>query len=139
MYYFIHFTWGLLLNLIGLPTFLFCKYILGYQSVRYRKSFEIIIPKISSGLSLGIFLFIGEDAQSLQPHEYGHTIQNLIWGPLKPFVISIPSCARFWYREYLVQYKNKKYSDLPDYDAIWFEGQATNFGNRAAAGEWKWL
>jgi hypothetical protein len=44
-----------------------------------------------------------------------------------PF-ISIASAIRYWYREYLTRVKGMKYSELPDYDDIWFEGTATYLG-----------
>lgn len=45
-----------------------------------------------------------------------------------PFVICIPSATRYWYREYLWKTDKAKYKTLPDYDEIWFEGQATKWG-----------
>ena len=44
-----------------------------------------------------------------------------------PF-ISLASAVRYWYREYLTKIKKMKYSELPDYDDIWFEGTATYLG-----------
>ena len=52
-------------------------------------------------------------------------LQNIIWGPLMLFVISIPSLIRFWYIRYL--YKKCK-SNIPDYYSIWFEEQASRWG-----------
>jgi hypothetical protein len=46
-----------------------------------------------------------------------------------PFVVCIPSASRYWYREYLVRSGKKKYSELPDYDAVWFESQASVIGS----------
>lgn len=63
-------------------------------------------------------------------HEWGHGIQNIILGPLMPFLVAIPSCIRYWYRELLVRSGEKKYADLPDYDSIWFEGWATKLGKK---------
>lgn len=37
---------------------------------------------------------------------------------------------RYWYRELIIRSGKKKYSDLPDYDAIWFEGWATRLGEK---------
>lgn len=48
------------------------------------------------GFSVGGFTFTSEGATSVQPHEYGHTIQSLILGPLYLFVILIPSMIWFW-------------------------------------------
>lgn len=85
-------------------------------------------------------MFLGKNARSCIPHEYGHSIQVMIWGPLWLFVVAIPSVIRFWYREWY--YKHKYFTtrkSLPPYDSIWFEGQATRWGNRAFENEWKWL
>ncbi len=50
------------------------------------------------GISLGLFIFTPEkeDASDrrMTVHEYGHTIQSLMLGPLYLFVIGIPSL--FW-------------------------------------------
>lgn len=54
-----------------------------------------------------------------------------------PFVISIPSAIRYWYREILSRVDFQKYKQLPDYDAIWFEGQATRWGSDFVATD-KW-
>ena len=61
---------------------------------------------------------------STNNHEYGHTFQNAILGPFFIFIVAIPSAIRYWYREF-----SKK--TQPDYDAIWFEGSATEIGNDA--------
>ena len=45
-----------------------------------------------------------------------------------PFVICIPSAIRYWYRE-LKYYRKGLYPET-DYDSIWFEGQATKWGNK---------
>ena len=47
-----------------------------------------------------------------------------------PFLVSIPSAMRYWYREYLVRKKKKLHSELPPYDSIWFEGWATKLGDK---------
>lgn len=70
----------------------------------------------------------GEDCQSdyLRSHECGHGLQNIILGPLFPFVIAIPSAIKYQY--YNRCYKNEK--ETRPYDSIWFEGQATRWGQK---------
>lgn len=46
------------------------------------------------------------------------------------FVIAVPSAIRYWYREFLMRSGRMKVSELPSYDSLWFEGQATEFGAR---------
>ena len=83
-----------------------------------------------------MFSIHGEKNYSVVPHEYGHSIQNLWWGWLMPFVICIPSAVRYWYRE--IRYAIGK-PPKTKYDDIWFEGQATKLGKMAAENTWSWL
>ncbi len=48
--------------------------------------------------SVGIFIFVsealdGELRDEIIIHEYGHTVQSVILGPLYPLIISIPSAV----------------------------------------------
>ena len=121
-------TWGLIMTLLGLTTtvVLLC---LGYKPNPNFYGWTFHIGEYWGGVDLGPVSIVNKNpTRHLLRHEFGHSIQNCFWGPLFPFVIAIPSMIRYWYREYLVQIKKKKYSELPDYDAIWFEGQATKIG-----------
>lgn len=61
--------------------------------------------------------------------EHGHALQNTRLGFIMPFAVCIPSALRYWYRRYVRRFKGSEaYNALPDYDAIWFEGQATREG-----------
>lgn len=83
------------------------------------------------GFEAGCFFFANENVSlHTKQHEAGHGLQNIIFGVFMPFVVSIPSAARYWYREYLVRVKKKLYSDLPPYDSAWFEGLATKWGEK---------
>ena len=88
------------------------------------------VGKDWGGLDLGCFFLCGENCQyeQLLGHEAGHGLQNIIWGPLFPFVIAIPSAIRYWYYEY----QWRKGNQLPEdwYDSAWFEGQATRWGRK---------
>lgn len=83
------------------------------------------------GVNFGPFFFVDTRTNPhIVMHEWGHGIQNIILGPLMPFLVAIPSCIRYWYRELLVRSGEKKYADLPDYDSVWFEGWATKLGKK---------
>lgn len=135
-YYLIEWTWGLPMTLIGLITFLIAKSF-GCRTYWYRNAMCIVVPWDFGGLEMGMFFVRGEHCESVCAHEYGHSIQNLWWGPLMPFVICIPSGIRYWYREirYSIAHKPCK----TKYDDIWFEGQATRLGELAEADKWYWL
>lgn len=133
MYYVIQWTWGLIMNIIGFFVFIFAK-ICKWPIKKYRKAIEIICPSNKiGGVSLGMFIMRGARQHAVMPHEYGHSIQNLRFGPAFLFVIGIPSFIRCGYRTI---FKNKQF---PPYDSIWFEGQATELGKQANENKWNWL
>lgn len=143
LYYLIQFTWGLDMNILGFIGFLFCRFILGWETSKYYKNI-IISPKnktIYSGLSLGIFLFMDKNAtESLKQHEYGHSIQNLIFGEFFLLFIGIPSLIRSCYYNFIINklklYTKEKYN----YYSIWFERDASVLGERVIDDKaWDWL
>lgn len=139
LYYVIQWTWGILENICGLVLLLvfLCT---GAKISMYRNAIKVQTKFNWGGaFTMGMFLFLGKYCDSIIPHEYGHTIQLLWWGPLFFFVIGIPSCTRYWYRELIYKIDKEKYWELPSYDSIWFEKQATDLGKRAENNEWKWL
>ena len=105
LYALVQCTWGLIQTVLGGVV------LLRYWSrphFRYHGAVATVYPLYSS-LSLGLFLFVtdkppkGQDRQLLV-HEYGHTIQSLILGPLYLPLIGLPSllwaqlpaCQRRW-------------------------------------------
>ncbi|MGI6701827.1 MAG: hypothetical protein ACOX3U_05165 [Christensenellales bacterium] len=92
LFYLIQFTWGIIQNLLGLILF-----------IRYKGKREFFFGSVITyhnenwgGISLGIFITISsvkgpEWIAATKVHEYGHTIQSLILGPLYLFIIGIPS------------------------------------------------
>lgn len=89
-------TWGLTVNLVGAVVFLICK-IAGCHSERFCHAVIVYSNKKNfGGLSLGLFIFMNakEDQpwkDDTQIHEYGHTIQCLLLGPLYWLVVALPS------------------------------------------------
>lgn len=129
IFWLLSFTWGLPMTLLGLTTMvvLLC---FGYKPNRNMYGWYIEFGNNWGGADLGPICVVNKNpSQHILNHEFGHAIQNCFFGPLFPFLIAIPSAVRYWCREYLMRIKKKKYSDLPDYDAIWFEGSATRIGN----------
>jgi hypothetical protein len=124
IYYLLNIIWGFPMTLIGLITYsvLSC---LGYKSKDLGPCKWFTIGKNWGGISLG-FVIITDDTPSEHTldHEFGHSIQNAIFGIFFPFIVALPSAARYWKREF--DYKKGK--ELPPYDSIWFEGQATKLG-----------
>ena len=92
-------TWGILQTLSGFVVFLIC-----IRDKHYLYHGAVVTEwKFGSSVSLGLFVFVSanpyyrgipskeETASRLLVHEYGHTIQSLILGPLYFFVTGIPS------------------------------------------------
>ena len=126
MFYFLSFTWGLLFTLVGLIVALVLR-VLGHRSKKFVLVRFFEIGKSWGGLNLGLFFITSQNSTfSLRCHEFGHAIQNCMFGPLTPFIICIPSAIRYWYRELHYYRQGKK--PKTDYDDIWFEGQATRLG-----------
>lgn len=140
--------WGLPLNIIGFIVFLVLSPFT--QKARFKGSVICMFKKPTfapawGGFNLGFFIFlpysyritmykgnleIGSRAiMSIISHEYGHFIQNAMWGPLMMFVVSIPSVIRFWYLDR--KYYKRGLVPINSYDNIWFERTATSLGGYA--------
>ncbi len=125
MFYILSFTWGLPMTLIGLI-------VAAVMMLRGKK------PTIYKGcihfhsrynLNLGIVILSEESDRYIMNHEYGHALQNCVYGIFSPFIVTIPSAIRYWYRE-LKYWRKGKYPPTGYYD-IWFEAQASRWGENA--------
>lgn len=85
-------TWGIVQTFVGAAVLMF--------NLRrpHRLYHGAIVTEWSYGgsVSLGMFIFLSERKstiikQKLLVHEYGHTLQSLILGPLYLIVIGLPS------------------------------------------------
>ena len=136
VFYLIQFTWGILQNLIGVVLAIWML-ITGHKPHMCDPYIYFLEPNLSGSINGGVFIVTCTTFASTNLHEMGHGLQNLCWGPLMVFVISIPSFVRFWYREWYWKYKFPITGKaLPDYDAIWFEGQATKWGTKVMSVAW---
>jgi hypothetical protein len=134
LYYLLSLTWGLPITLIGAVVAL-CLMAKRYKPKRFGWAWCFEIGKGWGGFNLGLVFLCEEGApDTLKAHEFGHSIQNCMWGVLMPFVVVFPSVIRYWSREW----KASHGANLPPYDSIWFEGQATRLGERFFRGvKWK--
>ena len=121
-------TWGLPMTLIGAVVAL-ALLVTGHKPKIFHGLVYFEVGRGWGGVELGAFFVVNRGASgSIKRHESGHGIQYIILGPFMPFIISIPSAVRYWYREYLT--RTKKNVKLPPYDSIWFEGWATKLGDK---------
>lgn len=97
-----------------------------------------------ASLSLGLFIFVSDDPffyyreqetrytydeffAMTAVHEYGHTIQSLIWGPLYLPAVGVPSMI--WAK--LPVFEKKRAGGSVSYYDVYPEKQANRLGERA--------
>lgn len=130
LYYLMACTWGIIMTILGLIITL----ILGIVKIfipkkvifeRYYWIYSITVgPEWWGGCEMGL-MFLRDHNSSvnyINPHEFGHTFQNCLLGPLFPFIVAIPSAIRYWLREI---FPKKIWAP---YDSAWFEDAATQCG-----------
>lgn len=127
MYKSLSYSWGIVMTLIGQLVSIVLK-LIGFKPHKFAWCTYFEIGEGWGGLEIGnIFICCKDADEELKKHEFGHTIQNCILGPFTPFLITIPSAIRYWYREWKL-YRGD--TELPPYDSIWFEGWATSIGTK---------
>lgn len=127
-FYILSFTWGLIISLSGcIIAFLFL--ITGHKPKRFGYCIRFESSRLKGGCSAGIFIFSKiEPSMHLLCHEHGHGVQNCLYGPFMPFLVSIPSSTRYHYRN--LKKKVLRRTNQTPYESIWFEAQATEFGEQ---------
>jgi hypothetical protein len=185
-YWFIQCTWGFIMTFIG-AIVTFCLICAGKKPKHLGPMVYTKVGHNWGGLELGGFFICCEESGShTMCHEAGHSLQNMILGPLFPFLVAIPSATRYWLREFKTHLSKSLFNlaylalaltvttlgaiifgpvvpgfkwltivfevlriyflivsiwlsaiEIPkydkgyvDYDSIWFEGQATKWGEK---------
>ena len=128
IYHTLSWTWGIIMTAIGALVASICR-ACGLKPKKHAGAtyFEIG-EKPWGGISLGCFFFCSKNTPiTTKDHEFGHSLQNAIWGPLFPFVIGVPSfirCQKFNYNII------RGIPNEEDYYSIWYEGQASEWGKK---------
>ena len=134
-------TWGLPQTLLGAVYFLLN--IKGPHSA-FRGAISTTW-KSKSSLSLGMFIFVSDDpffyyadqrsrydenafSRMLLVHEYGHTIQSLIFGPLYLLAVGLPSVAWSFFPFFVRKRAREEISYFSAYPERW----ANRLGEAAA-------
>ena len=138
LYCFLQCTWGVLQTVLGLLLFVF------HIRDKHYLYHGAIITEWSgkSSVSLGMFVFVTrtpyfyekmkdtytmeELAQRLLVHEYGHTIQSLILGPLYLIAMGIPSTL--W--GFLPVFNRKREKEKLSYFSFFTEKWANYLGEK---------
>lgn len=127
LFYLIQFTWGLPVNLIGGIGWLALRG--KFRHERFKNAFVTYVPGNWGGVSLGLFIFMAEGrpdgwSRNTRIHEYGHTIQCLLLGPLYWPVIAIPSAV---WCNFFDKYRKKH---NVSYYKLYCESWANKWGSR---------
>ena len=80
-------TWGLPQSLLGCIVFLCCK----KKKVKTYRGCIVTHWGNRGSLGVGMFLFLGSDDPQVRVHEFGHSVQSAILGPLFLPIMGIPS------------------------------------------------
>lgn len=133
LYRIILWTWCLPQTLLGLAVYLYVKLVDKELSEGlYRSGTHLVrTEKLGAGLSLGLFVFSYdyEDAGKIWPeaqdrmdrHEWGHTLQGFLLGPLYLFIIGAPS---MWWAHFGKHNKDNSISYYSFYTERWADNWA---------------
>ena len=100
--------------------------ITGHKPKKWGWSWYFESGKDWGGADWGLFFVTNKNSpDELKNHEFGHAIQNCIFGPFMLFLVNLPSTVRYWTRRLSLK-RGKKLKT--QYDDIWFERQATRLG-----------
>lgn len=139
LYTLIQVFWGFPQTFVGLIIFIItnkCPHKYFYGSICTRW-------KLKASLSLGLFIFVSDDPfyyyesqksnytydeffSMLSVHEYGHTIQSLIWGPLYLLMVGAPSMI--WAK--IPFFARRRLNENKSYFDIYPEKQANRLGEK---------
>ncbi len=143
LYWLWQWTWGIVQNIAG-----FVLFLRHLDCPRYNyHGAEVVVWHSKSSVTLGMFVFLTDDPACFYPglrsrysedeigrmilvHEYGHTIQSLIFGPLYLFVVGVPSTL--W--SFLPYYAKKRVREGLSYFDFFCERNANALGE-AVTGE----
>ena len=97
-YWLVSLTWGSIMTLLGAVIAL-GMLLTGHRPRRLGPNVYFEVGRGWGGMEYGAFFFVERNAaRETILHEAGHGIQNLLLGPLMPFVVCIPSALRYWMR-----------------------------------------
>ena len=124
-------TWGLPQTLAGAALYLWYRH-KGCPHFRYQGARAVIWTRDAGSMSLGMFLFLHPTWKPydhrLLSHEYGHTIQSLLLGPLYLPAVGLPSIL--WAG--LPYFQRLRVNKHRSYYSVYPENWANRFGDRFA-------
>lgn len=109
--------WGFPQNLVGLFLWIIHS---SRNHIGSYKNALVTRWENERSLSLGMFIFIGYGAgERMIKHEYGHSIQSLILGPLYLIVVGVPSLVWCNFNPIAYKWKSGMVSYFSRYPESW--------------------
>lgn len=92
------YTWGIIMTLIGTVVSL-ALLVTGHKPKTFGYAVYFEVGEGWGGVELGPFFLCSKGCGlHTKQHEFGHGIQNIILGPLFPFLVAMPSALRYHIR-----------------------------------------
>ena len=107
------YIWQLPQNLLGLFMLLFMKPYVSKE--KYRGITYVVSKKMSGGISLGNYVILSYSyrnkniSKKVWDHEWGHTRDSRMFGPLYLIVIGLPSLIWAWLYGSVIPYTKNGY------------------------------
>ena len=107
------YIWQLPQNLLGLILLLFMKPYVSKE--KYKGITYVVSSKMSGGISLGNYIILSKyygdktKHQNVWDHEWGHTRDSRMFGPLYLLVIGLPSLIWAWLYGAVIPYTTNGY------------------------------
>lgn len=128
---FLFIFWCLPQNFIGFIMSLFYKKQNNF--IKYNNRVIIFWDKKYSGCSMGRYIFIPErqnNTYNFLTHEYGHTIQSLIFGPTWFIFFGLESILWYQIWRIITRRQQKNNQNLLKYYVFYTEKNANYFGEK---------
>lgn len=107
------YIWQLPQNLLGLIMMLFMKPYISKE--KYRGITYVVSKKMAGGISLGNYIILSSSyadkirSKNIWDHEWGHTRDSRMFGPLYLIVIGLPSIIWAWMYGKVIPYTHNGY------------------------------
>lgn len=146
IYYLLQYTWGLPLTIVGWIVAAALR-ITGHKPVLWYGPCPVfVIGKRWGGVSIGTTIIVDDSTENFPEskggisqilnHEFGHSIQNALFGPFMLFLVSVPSAIRYQWSTRKMR-KDPEWGRTFDYYGIWFEFTASVWGETNYIYVWK--
>ena len=123
LYWLLQWTWGIVQNIAGLVMFVAA----GRGKARGYHGAAVRNWNLSGSMTLGMFILMDRGhGDDILAHEWGHTIQSIILGPLYLLAVGLPSII--WAG--LPAFDRYRSTRHVPYDRLYCEGWATRLGRR---------